>query len=288
MAYGYFDGAFPEYVTVAERRKRAARKLAQLRRKGHEPRPVQLEGKAIATTFWGKAWCDHLESHADLANRLPRGRTYVRNGSVIDLQIAEGEVRALVSGSEIYEAKVRIQPLAAARWKAVRRECAGQIATVVELLAGKLSSAVMEVLCHGQRGLFPGTSEITMSCSCPDGAWLCKHLAAVLYGVGARLDHAPELLFTLRGVDGPDLVAAAGRAGALASAAPAEGAVAAEHLADIFGIELEPSARAETLDPGSRPRRRASQPARRQPRAAAGRGISKRRPKSGRTRAVRG
>ena len=212
MAYGYYGG-FPEYVPVAERRKRAARKLAQLRKKGHDPKPVQIDGRAIATTFWGKAWCDHLESHADLANRLPRGRTYVRNGSVIDLQIAEGEVRALVSGSEIYEVKVRIQPLAAARWKAVRRECAGQIGTVVELLAGKFSSAVMEVLCHRQKGLFPGTRELAMSCSCPDGAWLCKHLAAVLYGVGARLDHAPELLFTLRGVDGAELVAAAGRGG---------------------------------------------------------------------------
>ena len=208
MAYGYYDGGFPEYVTVAERRRRAARKLAQLRKKGHDPKPIQLDGRAIATTFWGKAWCDHLESHADLANRLPRGRTYVRNGSVIDLQIAEGEVRALVSGSEIYEAEVRIQPLAAARWKAVRRECAGQIATVVELLAGKLSSAVKEVLCHRQRGLFPGTSELAMSCSCPDGAWLCKHLAAVLYGVGARLDIRPELLFLLRGVNHEELLEA--------------------------------------------------------------------------------
>ncbi len=242
MAYGNHYGDFAEYVPVAERRKRAARKLAQLRKKGHAPKPIQIDGRAIATTFWGKAWCDHLASHADLANRLPRGRTYVRNGSVIDLQIAEGEVRALVSGSEIYEVKVGIEPLAPARWKAVRRECSGQIGTVVELLAGKLSSAVMEVLCHGQKGLFPGAREIAMSCSCPDGAWLCKHLAAVLYGVGARLDHAPELLFTLRGVDGAELVAAAGKAGALASASSAGGSLGGEHLAEIFGIEMEAAA----------------------------------------------
>jgi uncharacterized Zn finger protein len=238
VGYGDYYG-FAPYVPVAERRKRAARKLAQLRKKGHVPAPVQLDGRAIATTFWGKAWCDHLESHADLANRLPRGRTYVRNGSVIDLQIAEGEVRALVSGSEIYEVKVRIDRLAAAGWKAVRRECAGQIGTVVELLAGRFSSAVMEVLCHRHKGLFPGTRELDMSCSCPDGAWLCKHLAAVLYGIGARLDHAPELLFTLRGVDGAELVAAAGKAGALASAAPAGGAIGEERLSEIFGIELD-------------------------------------------------
>ena len=265
MSYGY-DSGFAPYVSVAERRKRAARKLAQLRKKGHDPKPVQIDGRAIATTFWGKAWCDHLESHADLANRLPRGRTYVRNGSVIDLEISEGEVRALVSGSEIYEVKVRIQPLVAARWKAVRRECAGQIGTVVELLAGRFSSAVMEVLCHGQKGLFPGTREVAMSCSCPDGAWLCKHLAAVLYGVGARLDHAPELLFTLRGVDGAELVAAAGKSGTLASAAPAEGAMGKEHLAEIFGIEMEAPAPAAAAKAAKRPRRAANQPARRRPR----------------------
>jgi uncharacterized Zn finger protein len=261
VAFGYYGG-FPEYVPVAERRRRAARKLAQLRKKGHEPKPVEIDGRLIATTFWGKAWCDHLESHADLASRLPRGRTYVRNGSVIDLQIAEGEVRALVSGTDIYEVRVGIQPLAAPRWKAVRRECAGQIGTVVELLAGRFSSAVMEVLCHRQKGLFPATRELAMSCSCPDGAWLCKHLAAVLYGVGARLDHAPELLFTLRGVDGAELVAAAGKAGTLASAASAESAIGEEHLAEIFGIELD-----ARVTP-SRARSRSSSGSKRTPRPA--------------------
>jgi len=252
VGYGYYDGGFPEYVPVAERRRRAARKLAQLRKKGHEPKPVEIDGRGIAKTFWGKAWCDHLESHADFANRLPRGRTYVRNGSVIDLQIAEGAVRALVSGTDFYDVKVGIQPLAAARWKAVRRECAGQIGTVVELLAGKFSSGVMEVLCHRQKGLFPGTREIAMSCSCPDGAWLCKHLAAVLYGVGARFDHAPELLFTLRGVDGAELVAAAGKAGALAGAGPSDGAIGNEDLAEIFGIELEAAAPERPIARGAR------------------------------------
>ncbi len=239
MAYGYYYGGFAPYVRVAERRKRAAHKLARLRKKGHDPAPVEIEGRLIATTFWGKAWCDHLESYADFASRLPRGRTYVRNGSVIDLTVSTGEVRALVSGSEIYEASVRIAPLAATRWKRVRKECAGQIGSVVELLSGKLSGAVMSVLCHREKGLFPGAREISMTCSCPDGAWLCKHLAAVLYGVGARLDHAPELLFTLRGVDGAELVAAAGKVDALAAAPPADGALGGEQLAEIFGIELD-------------------------------------------------
>ncbi len=254
MAYGSYYDEFPAYVSVAERRKRAARKLAQLRKKGHAPAPIVLEPRgAIAKTFWGKAWCDHLESYADYASRLPRGRSYVRNGSVIDLQIATGEVRALVSGSEIYEATIAVTPLAAARWKAVRKDCAGQIGTVVELLSGKLSRAVMENLCHRERGLFPGGREIEMRCSCPDGAWLCKHLAAVLYGVGARLDASPELLFTLRGVDGAELVAAAGDAGALVAAPmPGEVGIASGDLADIFGIELEPAAATSTPKPGRR------------------------------------
>ncbi|MGB8932293.1 MAG: SWIM zinc finger family protein, partial [Anaeromyxobacteraceae bacterium] len=241
MGYGNYYG-FPPYVPVAERRRRAAKKLAQLRKQGREPAPVAIAGREIATTFWGKAWCDHLEAHADLASRLPRGKTYVRNGSVIDLRISEGEVRALVSGTEIYDVKVRIRPLAPARWKTVRGDCAGQIASVVELLTGKLSTAVMEQLCHRQKGLFPATRELDLSCSCPDGAWLCKHLAATLYGVGARLDHAPELLFTLRGVDGAELVAAAGKAGALKTAAATDRSIGGEELAEIFGIELEDGA----------------------------------------------
>jgi len=249
MAYGSYYGEFPAYVSVAERRKRAARKLAQLRRQGHEPAPIVLEPRgAIASTFWGKAWCENLETYADYASRLPRGRTYVRNGSVIDLQIAKGEVRAVVSGSEIYDVTIAVARLAAARWKAVRKECAGQIGTVVELLSGKLSTAVMEKLCHRERGLFPSGKQIEMRCSCPDGAWLCKHLAAVLYGVGARLDEAPELLFTLRGVDGAELVAAAGDSGALMAVPGAgQGAIASGDLADIFGIELESAAAPEAV-----------------------------------------
>ncbi len=240
MAYGY---DFPPYVPVAERRRRAARKLVQLRRKGQVPAPVVLAPRAlIARTFWGQAWCDHLESYADYASRLPRGRSYVRNGSVIDLQIAKGEVRALVSGSDIYEVRIAIAPLAASRWKAVRKECAGQIGTIVELLSGRLSQAVMEKLCHRERGLFPSGRDMVMRCSCPDGARLCTHLAAVLYGVGARFDDAPELLFTLRGVDGAELIAAAGDArGVVPRTDPTHGTLATDDLAEIFGIDLAPA-----------------------------------------------
>jgi uncharacterized Zn finger protein len=254
VAYDDDDG-FPAYVSAAERRKLAARALARLRKQGKDPQPLCVATRELVTTFWGKAWAEHLASYADYASRLPRGRSYLRNGSVLDLRIAKGEVRALVSGSAVYEVTVAIEPLPAARWAAVRKRCAGQIATVVELLSGKLSGAVMEVLCDRERGLFPGHAEIELGCSCPDGARLCKHLAAVLYGVGARFDASPELLFTLRGVDGADLVADAGRAEGIAGARPrAKGSakqLAGADLAGLFGIEIEGSTEA----PGKRPKR---------------------------------
>jgi uncharacterized Zn finger protein len=273
MAWRSFDGEFPAYVSAAERRRAAARELLRLRKQGRAPEPVELAPRApIAATFWGRSWCEHLESYADYASRLPRGRSYLRCGAVVDLRIAPGAIRAVVVGSDVYQARVDVAPLAAERWSVVRAECAGRVGSLVELLSGKLSTAVMEVLCDRERGIFPAPSEIELACSCPDGARLCKHLAAVLYGVGARLDCAPELLFTLRGVDGAELVAGAGDAGALVARGAAAAAPLDERaLAELFGIELEPAR--DPLTPlrrgrsppaprrrggGRRPRRRAS------------------------------
>src|SRR5665647_3955327 len=189
------------YVPVAEKRRRAEQKLAKLRKRGQPVAPVSVDGRTIAKTFWGKAWCENLESYSDYENRLPRGRTYVRNGSVVDLQIAESQITAQVSGSEIYEVKVAILPVARPRWKAICEDCAGSIDSLVELLQGRLSKGVMERISQQQTGLFPSPKEIKLSCSCPDWAEMCKHVAAVLYGVGARLDQQPELLFRLRAVN---------------------------------------------------------------------------------------
>jgi len=172
--------------------------MAKLKKKGHTVAPVVLQGRKIASTFWGKAWCDNLEGYGDYENRLPRGRTYVRNGSVVDLQIAEGEVSARVSGSDLYKVKVDIVPVPKARWKSICKDCAGGIDSLVELLQGRFSKGVMERICRQRSGLFPAPEEIRFSCSCPDWASMCKHVAAVLYGVGARLDNKPELLFRLR------------------------------------------------------------------------------------------
>ena len=233
--------SYRPYVPVAKRRAQAAKEVEKLKKKGRTIHPVVLEGRKIAQSFWGKAWCDNLERYSDFDNRLPRGRTYVRNGSVVDLQIARGSLRALVSGSDIYEVKIDIALAAPERWKAICRDCAGSISSLVELLKGRLSKNVMERVCRENDGLFPGPRDIKMSCSCPDWAGMCKHVAATLYGAGARLDSAPELLFTLRGVDSAELIVSAGvhdplsQTGASTKRILADGDVAA-----LFGIELAP------------------------------------------------
>jgi len=206
-------------------------------RGGQAVAPIVIEGRTIARTFWGKAWCENLESYSDFENRLPRGRTYVRNGSVVDLQIEAGKVTALVSGSSLYKISITIAPLPADQWRALKSRCAGQIGSLVELLQGKLSQGVMDVVTAHDGGLFPKPREIKMSCSCPDWAGLCKHLAAVLYGIGARLDHEPELLFKLRKVDHLELIEEAiPQAGKKTSTR--KKTLAASDVADVFGIDL--------------------------------------------------
>jgi uncharacterized Zn finger protein len=234
---------WPDYVSVAERRRRAERKLAQLRKRGESVAPVKIEGRAIARSFWGKSWCQNLERYSDYASRLPRGRSYVRNGSVLDLQIAPGEVAAMVAGSDLYTVKVTIKPVAQSRWKSICRDCAGGIDSLIELLQGRLAKGVMDRVCREGDGLFPAPGEIKLSCSCPDWADMCKHVAAVLYGVGARLDEAPRLLFVLREVDESELLAAAGptlppKTAVRSSAKVLDG----RNLASLFGLEMSDGA----------------------------------------------
>jgi uncharacterized Zn finger protein len=227
------------YVSVAERRRQAAREMAKLAKKGHPISPVVIEGRAIATTFWGKSWCDNLERYSDYSNRLPRGRTYVRNGSVVNLQIEAGKINAHVSGSEIYDVAVNVSAVPKAGWNAICADCAGAIDSLVELLQGRFSKGVMERICQQKTGLFPAPSEIKFTCSCPDWASMCKHVAAVLYGIGARLDQQPELLFKLRKVDEKALIAKAGKGVPLSKKGPAADKVLADdQLSDIFGLDL--------------------------------------------------
>jgi uncharacterized Zn finger protein len=237
-----YDGfGWRPYVSVAERRRKALKKMDSLRKKGRVITPVSIDGRTIAKSFWGKAWCENLESYSDYENRLPRGRTYVRNGSVVDLQMAPSQITALVSGSEIYEVKIEILPVAKPRWKSICEDCAGSIDSLVELLQGRLSKGVMQRISQQQTGLFPSPKEIKLSCSCPDWAEMCKHVAAVLYGVGARLDQQPELLFRLRAVNEKELIASAGKSLPAAKKAPAK-VLGDEDLSALFGLDLADSA----------------------------------------------
>ena len=242
------------YVSVAERRRKAASEMAKLAKAGHQVTPVRIAGRAIATTVWGKAWCANMECYSDYANRLPRGRTYVRNGSVVDLQISRGTVAARVSGSSIYRTTITVKPLAAEAWKKLCADCAGGIDSLVELLQGRFAKGVMERLCRQGDGLFPVPKEITFDCSCPDGAYMCKHVAAVLYGIAARFDHQPELLFTLRQVDASELLAKAG-AGITSDAAASERTLATDDVGALFGLEMDGGQPVEPTPPAAKPAR---------------------------------
>jgi uncharacterized Zn finger protein len=231
------------YVPVAQRRQQAARTVAKLKKSGAPLAPVAAGRAAIAGTFWGKAWCQNLERYSDYANRLPRGRTYLRNGSVINLEIAAGTVIAEVIGSNLYRVEVNVAAVPVRQWQGIARDCAQSIDSLVELLQGRLSTSVMERITRPGTGLFPSPKEITFSCSCPDWAAMCKHVAATLYGVGARLDAQPELLFTLRQVDAQELISRAGESGPPVRKAPrASRILDASMMSEVFGIDLAGSA----------------------------------------------
>lgn len=249
---------WPSYVSIADRRLVGERHAAELRRTGQRLAPVvpKARSRALARTFWGRAWCDNLAAYAALANRLERGRRYVRNGLVIDLQIQPGAVAALVSGSDVYEIRVAIKPMPASRWKALVRGAAGRIESVVELLAGRFDEGVMAHVCHQGTGLFPVPAEISYRCTCPDGSgggWLCKHVGATLYGVGIRLDEDPELLFRLRRVTATDLVThATERLTTASSGKSGRRSIAPDQLSSVFGIELDAASREGTRAPSAR------------------------------------
>ncbi len=237
---------YKPYVSVAQRLANGQKQLQKMRKAGRVIEPLgELSHRSkIAISFWGRAWCEHLESLGDFANRLPRGRTYVRNGSVLHLSIETGKITALVQGSELYEQTIRIDPLSSEKWERIKKRCRGGIGSLIELLQGKVSNDIMGIVTDPADGFFPKPKEIHLDCSCPDWASLCKHLAAILYGVGAKLDQEPELLFKLRGVDHRELIdedvvttaitgnSQSGRRRSLDSAT----------LGGVFGIDLDNTA----------------------------------------------
>jgi uncharacterized Zn finger protein len=199
---------FPKYVTVAERRAKAQKSLEKLRKKNPGVTPIIINGRKLVRTWWGKAWNDNLESYSDYANRIGRGRSYVRHGAVLDLKISPGKVAALVQGSagKPYEICIEIEPLSRSTWETITKACEGKIDSLQELIDGKFPKGLAELFIAQGKGLFPSPKEISLECSCPDWATMCKHIAAVLYGVGARLDENPALFFVLRDVSIDELV----------------------------------------------------------------------------------
>jgi uncharacterized Zn finger protein len=240
--YGW--GAYPPRLSAAELRLEARRRAAQIAKtRGRPLSPIVVEARAITATFWGRAWCENLERYSDFASRLPRGRSYVRSGAVIDLEIAPGTVTALVSGTELYDVSVTVARVPAADWRAIIRDSAGAIDSVVALLQGRLSENVMSRLCRQGVGLFPTPKEIQFRCTCPDHATMCKHVAAVLYGIGVRLDLEPELLFTLRRVKADELIAKASLGASLVRGRAPRGRKLVDdaELAAVFGLEIAPA-----------------------------------------------
>ncbi len=249
---------FAPYVSAADKRVRATSAAAKLAKKAkRQLDPVVLPGRTIASTFWGKAWCDNLESYADFAYRLDRGRSYLRAGAVVDLSIEGGKVRASVSGSELYTVEVTIRRLDPEQWRGIVSRCAGRVVSLVGLLQGRLPDEVMRLVTDKASGLFPEPKQVSKQCSCPDQAKMCKHVAATMYGVGARLDRQPELLFLLRGVDAKDLVDAAVRA-LPGTTRETTAALAGEDLGQLFGIDMLAEEKVPTPPPRKRARPRAT------------------------------
>lgn len=204
MYYGY-----PKYVSVAEKKAKAEKKLAALKKKNPGIQPVVIQGQTLAKTWWGKAWNKNLERYADYANRIGRGRSYVRHGAVLDLQIQPGKVSGLVMGSSStpYQVTVTINPISQKQWQHIKDQCKGKMESIKQLMAGKFPQALEDLFTQQGKGLFPSPKEIELDCSCPDSAVMCKHVAAVLYGIGVRLDQDPALFFVLRKAKVNDLIA---------------------------------------------------------------------------------
>ena len=238
--YGY-----PEYVPVAKKRAKAARKLRELRKRRPDIQPVVIEGRSIVQTWWGRSWNRNLERYADYSYRIDRGRSYVRHGAVLDLRIKPGKIHALVQGSQSspYEVEISIKALNKDTWERIRKTAEGQLDSLGELLTGKFPKPLQDSFFEKDKGLFPSPKEIDFDCSCPDYASMCKHVAASLYGVGARLDEDPSLFFELRGIKMDDLITQAVKSTSrtlLEKAGTKSSRVLDDaDLTDVFGIKLE-------------------------------------------------
>jgi uncharacterized Zn finger protein len=253
---------YPRYVSVAEKKATAKRKLIALKKKHPAISPIVIEGKTLARTWWGKSWNRNLERYADYANRIGRGRSYVRHGAVLDLQITPGTISAMVMGSHSspYRVTITIKPVPKNHWRNIKTQCKGKMDSLKQLLAGEFPKTLEEVFTKKGQGLFPAPEEISLDCSCPDWAVMCKHVAAVMYGVGARLDDDPSLFFVLRKADVKDLVSETvkqGKKELLTRSKKKSSRMIEEHadLSELFGIDLGADAVVQTVTPSEWPKK---------------------------------
>lgn len=198
----YWNVEYYEQPNATQLRKNAAESVKKEKKRGNILEPVTVMGRNIVKNWWGKAWCSNLEQYADYESRIDRGKRYVRNGSVIDLKIHKGRISARVQGTRKtpYKVEIRISPLSEEKCQSIIQKCGRKIENMEELLNGNFPLEMQELF-QGKDGLFPTPREISFTCSCPDWALMCKHVAASLYGVGVRLDENPLLFFELRGID---------------------------------------------------------------------------------------
>jgi uncharacterized Zn finger protein len=164
---------------------------------------------------------------------------------VLDLQVNPGKVESLVQGSRSkpYSVNVKIKAVNKKIWQEIKTACGGKLDSLQELLTGKFPKALDEIFMAQGKGLFPSPKEIEFNCSCPDWAYMCKHVAATLYGIGTRLDEEPGLFFKLRKIKVKDLVTGAveDKTRKLLKRAKKKTSrvIAESDLADVFGIDME-------------------------------------------------
>ncbi|MHB8126394.1 MAG: SWIM zinc finger family protein [Desulfitobacteriaceae bacterium] len=253
-----YDRGFPKYVPVAEKRSLAQKSIEKLKKKNPDISPVIITGTKLTRTWWGKSWNDNLKSYSDYSNRIGRGRSYVRNGAVLDLKITQGNIIALIQGSvsKPYQVNIVIQPLSKDIWEAMTKECAGKIDSLQELIEGKFPKALSELFTAKGKGLFPAPKEIALKCTCPDWANMCKHVAAVLYGIGARLDDDPTLFFVLRNIKIDDLISEtiSKKTKTLLekSKAKSRRVIEDSDISGMFGIEIETGVKKKMKQPDTK------------------------------------
>ncbi len=222
-------------LSAAEKKNRLERAQAQLLAADPEIAPLHLRHKTkLAASFWGRAWCRHLEIFHELDYRFSAGRTLLRAGAVLDLRCRETLLAAWVFDLEFYKVTIRFEPLDPAKWARFVGKAQGQVSSLLDLLAGKVPDSLAQLIADPSWGLFPESSELCFSCTCLDHASLCVHVSACLYGIGVRGDESAGLFFALRRVNPQEIIS--GLASELRSQ---PGELPKLDLGQLFAIELE-------------------------------------------------